>query len=61
MLRVHEKYKEADHVFDLGRISNYHYGIGMIEKFCKDTYPLLVLSLLKEYWQATKNNKKQIP
>ena len=57
MLRAHEKYKESDHFFDLRRILNCHCGIGMIEKFCNDTYPLLVLSLIKEDWQATKKIK----
>ena len=50
---VHKKEKDADHVVDVILIHYYHYVIGMIDILCKDSYPLLVLSLLKEDYLAT--------
>ena len=37
--------KEAYSIVDLIRIPDYHYGVGILDNFCKYTNPILVLSL----------------
>ena len=54
MSDVHDKEKYYHYVADLIHTPDYHYGAGILNNLCKDTEPLLEISLLKEDYQANK-------